>query len=224
MCRTSTTPWPEQPSAALLAGTLLLAACSGPVAGPEVTQQRDIGAFDAIDLRGAGDLDVHIGPAAPLRVTGTARALANLETRVRGNTLMIQQKGGWFWLPSSSDVEIHVTLPQLSSVILNGAGDVDIGNLAGGELALTLQGAGNLEAEGRVDTLRARINGAGNMDLSDLAAQDATVSVNGAGNLRINATASLAATVNGVGSIRYRGKPAKVDTTINGVGSIAPEQ
>ncbi len=223
MCRTSTTRWPEIRIAGLLAGALLLAACSGPGAGPEITQQRDVAAFHSIDLRGAGDLDVHVGPAASLRVTGTAGALERLETSVRDGVLVIEQRGGWLWLPSSSDVEIDATLPLLNSVAINGAGDVDIENLAGGELTLLIQGAGNLEAAGAVDSLTARINGAGNMNLSDLVARSATVTVNGAGNLGVHATASLKATVNGVGSIRYRGKPAAADTTINGIGTIAPE-
>ena len=66
------------------------------------------------------------------------------------------------------------------------------------------------------------MNGAGDMDLSRLESTDATVVVNGAGSMDVNATGTLVATVNGVGSIDYYGKPAGLTTTINGVGSISP--
>jgi hypothetical protein len=66
------------------------------------------------------------------------------------------------------------------------------------------------------------MDGAGSLDLSRLEAVSATVTVNGAGSIEVNATGSLVATVNGVGSINYYGKPSKVTTAINGVGSISP--
>jgi Putative auto-transporter adhesin, head GIN domain len=66
------------------------------------------------------------------------------------------------------------------------------------------------------------MNGAGKMDLSQLEAVSALVTANGAGSIDVNSTGSLDATVNGVGTINYYGKPAKVTTAINGVGSISP--
>lgn len=222
MCRTSITRLREVRFPALLAGILALAGCSGPDAGPRTTQQRGVEAFHSIDLRSTGSLKVQVGPAATLAITGTADDQKAITTRVQNGMLVIEQQGSRRWWPGGS-VDISLTMPQLHSVAINGAGNVDISGLAGGELTLVVQGAGNLAASGSVDTLTARVNGAGNMDLAGLIARDATVSVNGAGNVQVHATQGLDATVNGVGSIRYGGKPAGVKTAINGVGSISPE-
>jgi len=60
------------------------------------------------------------------------------------------------------------------------------------------------------------------MDFARVVTRDVTATANGAGNLDVSATGRLVATVNGVGSINYAGKPAQVETAINGVGSISP--
>lgn len=226
MYRTSTTRSPDRLRAPALAGlALALAACSsGGIGGPEVTQQRGVEAFHSIDLRGAASLDVRVGPASSVSVTGAESAVNRLATHVQNGMLVIEQQGSWFWLPASGDIDVEVTLPELNSLAVNGAGDVDVSGLAGNELTLVLQGAGNIEAQGRVETLTARINGAGNMDLAELLAADVTATVNGAGNMQVNAGRALTATLNGVGSIRYRGNPGEVNSSVNGVGSISPHQ
>jgi hypothetical protein len=45
--------------------------------------------------------------------------------------------------------------------------------------------------------------------------------VNGAGSITVQVTGSLSAAVNGVGSVRYAGTPAKLQTSINGVGDVS---
>jgi hypothetical protein len=90
----------------------------------------------------------------------------------------------------------------------------------GESLELSLQGAGNLTADGETDHLRVLINGAGNADLAALRARSARAVLNGAGNVTVHAVEELSATVNGVGSVRYVGSPPKLDTQINGVGDV----
>jgi hypothetical protein len=84
-------------------------------------------------------------------------------------------------------VKVRVTLPALKSLRVNGASRASLSGPTGGEMSLLVNGAASLEANGNVDRLTARLNGAGNMDLSRLTAVDAT--------------GSLDARVNGVGSI-----------------------
>jgi Putative auto-transporter adhesin, head GIN domain len=222
MCRTSITRWPENCArAALLVALTALAACSGEH-GQTLTEQRGVDAFHSVDLRGAADVSVTVGPATSVSLTAGAETLKGIETRVQNGVLIIDNEPGWRWFSRTGKLEVRIETPLLNALAVNGAGNVTITGVRGTALALALQGAGNLTAAGQTAALNARINGAGNMDLSQLVAGDASIAVNGAGSLAANVTGSLQATVNGVGSITYSGNPQKVEPQINGVGSIAP--
>lgn len=220
MCKTSITRWHKVALAAGMVANLALAGCSEADSGPVSAEDRPVGTFQSIELRGAAQMDVLVGPAPSLSITASPNSRAVFTSEVRGDTLMLEAHNR-FW-QRLGKVEVRVTLPQLRSLSVNGAGDVSVTGAGGEALNLSLNGAASLEANGKVGTLTANMNGAGSMDLSRLEAESATVSLNGAGSLEVNATGALDATVNGVGSINYYGKPAKVTTAINGVGSISP--
>jgi hypothetical protein len=215
MCRTSITRSLE--TIAILA---LLAGCSGGASGPQETQQREVGGFQRIELRGSADVTVTVGPAAALTATGDAGSLRDLRTEVRDGRLVIEQEHGWHWF--SSNLKLQVSTPALEGFAIRGAGDVSISGTKGAKLELSIDGAGDLHASGTIDALEAHIKGAGDMDLSQLQARDAKVSIRGAGDLQVRATGALDATISGAGSIRYAGNPQPVKTQINGAGSITP--
>jgi hypothetical protein len=104
---------------------------------------------------------------------------------------------------------------------MNGAGNVEVQDVRGAALELSLNGAGNLLAKGEIDALDVNINGAGNAELSGLRARRARAVLNGAGQLTVNAAEELHAVVNGVGSVRYVGSPPTLDSKINGVGKVS---
>jgi hypothetical protein len=199
---------------------LALSACSGGNTGPPVTEQRGVDAFHSIDLRGAGDAEITVGPAGSVTLVADAATLKSTSTEVRNGMLVIESRASWPWFGKSSRVEMRITLPTLNALAMNGAGNIGISGVHGQAVSIALQGAGNLVASGQTAALNARLNGAGNMDLSRLVAGDATIAVNGAGNLTTHVTGSLQAEVNGVGSISYAGKPRQVESNINGVGRI----
>lgn len=208
-------------AAGALALMLLVAGCSGPWnEGPVRTESRQVGEFQSIDLRGAANASLQIGPATSLSVTAGENTLHNLVTEVRSGTLVVEPTGkGWLFNPGK--VELKITVPALREAVISGAGNLDIADASGQSLQLSLQGAGNLTASGEVQELAVTINGAGNARLSALRAHKASVMLNGAGNITVQATEELSAVVNGVGSVRYIGEPRKLDTQVNGVGGVS---
>ena len=206
-------------AAIALAAALLLGACSRPAnEGPLRSESRSVGDFHSVNVRGAANASIQVGPAASLTISAGENTLQNLTTTVREGMLIVEQKKGW-WL-SHGNVELQITLPVLQEVVISGAGNADITDARGESLELSLQGAGNLVAKGEIGTLAVNINGAGNANLGGLRARAAKVVVNGTGNVSVHATEELDAVVNGVGSVRYIGTPPKLDTKVNGVGSI----
>jgi hypothetical protein len=210
---------PLRLSFSFLALAVLLPACARVEDGPSVTESRSVGEFSAIDLRGAGRLDVLVGQPHSVTVEAGADTLKDLETRVQGDRLVIDARDESFWLRSGS-YRVRVTVPRLDSLVVSGATDASIHGFAGGNTKIVVSGAGDLEASGTVDSLEAVTNGAANLNLGQLAATDARVVVNGAGNAKVQASGRLDATVNGVGNIEYLGSPSDLKTAINGIGSI----
>jgi hypothetical protein len=64
------------------------------------------------------------------------------------------------------------------------------------------------------------VTGAGHIKAADLLAHEAVVSIQGAGAVSVDADRSVDASIEGTGSIRYRGNPAHVTRSIAGIGSI----
>lgn len=207
----------------LLLATLgaMLAGCAGDP-GPARTESRTVGAFHAIELRGAAEMQVEVGKGPALSITAGERVLQATSIEVRDGVLvvLVRERGGWF--QRGKVAKLSVQAPTLDSVQISGAGDFVLRDVSGESLAILVQGAGRLEANGATTRLTARIDGAGSADLTRLVAADAQVAVNGAGSLDLNVTGTLTAEVNGVGKIRYAGNPAKVIPSVHGVGSISP--
>jgi len=231
----------SRPAAVLLASCILLSACERPDTESErisqhasereseresraesssITQSRAVEDFQSIEMRGAAELIVKVGPAASLNLDASDRTLKHVETRVSGNTLVIDLGKTRGWFSEHGSLKVTVTTPALKSLESNGAGDIKITGLNGGDQELRLAGAHNVEAEGRLDKLTVVLSGAGNVDYHKVIAVDAKVTVNGAGNVEVQATQSLRAEVNGVGAVRYSGDPAKVESELHGLGAI----
>jgi hypothetical protein len=191
-------------------------------AGPATTETRDVGDFDSIALRGSAQLRVRVGIPRSLKVEGSEAAVAALETAVHGDTLRIRtSRREWMMPGGTARLVIHVTLPTLKELRLEGGNDVRLVGLNGGVTTIDIEGAANLEAQGRVDELSVHMAGAGHADLRNLIARDASVSVDGVGAVYVNSTHSLDATMNGVGAILYSGTPREINTSMHGVGTIS---
>lgn len=214
----SITHWPKF---LLLAVGGALAGCTADN-GPVRSENRSVESFHAIELRGAAEMQVEVGKGPNLSITAGERVLQGTSTQIRDGVLviLIRERGGWFQRGPAA--KLNVQVPTLDSVQISGAGNFNLRDVSGDKLDIALQGAGQLQANGSIRQLNARIDGAGSVDLSKLVATEAQVSVNGAGKLELQVTGTLTAEVNGVGSVTYSGNPQKVVPSVNGVGSIKP--
>jgi hypothetical protein len=209
----------------LLLAALLLAGCAVETkegSGNEASETREVESFTALSLSGGFDVVVTVGGAQKLTVRGDDNLLEDVESNVDEGTLELSQ-------PDDVDLEpkagltVEITVPELESIELSGAGDVNVEDLSGGEFRVDVSGAGNVEATGEVDRVEADVSGAGALRLSELVAREASVDLSGAGDIHVHATESLTASLSGAGNIVYSGDPADVETDVSGVGQINPE-
>lgn len=208
---------------AVLSTLLGLAACDGEVdTGPRQTQTRDVEPFNAIDFEGTARLEIEVGSPESLTVEGRDSSLKRLKTHVENNILIIRgDRRDWISIGRSPRVTLHIAVPHLKALTLQGGNDVLLTGFNGGATKLTLEGATHLKAVGQLASLTVSLVGAGHADLKSLIADDAKITVDGVGSVLVHPKNSLDATMNGVGAILYTGNPREVNTHMNGLGTIA---
>ncbi len=162
----------------------------------------------------------------------------------------IEQKGDYLIISTTdksksitklfNSVTIKVYFKSIVSVSLSGVGNVKTKEkFTTSELKATLRGTGNMYLDvncsefigniygtgvlflnGGADTGIVRVEGVGGFDGYEFITKGMNVTVSGVGGAKVNATDNLIATLNGVGSIKYKGDPKTKDLNTNGIGHI----
>ncbi len=231
----------------LIMTSLLISACGLPFlniirgSGNVVNETREVSGFSEIDLNGFGQLIITQGETESLEIEAEDNVLEQLTSDVKGNVLILGVKDP-SWRKNiipTKPVIYRLSVINLSSITLNGAGDLDLASLETDAFELRINGAGNIEIDHlSADSLLVKINGsanieisgsagsqeinfdgAGNYDGSDLQTSDTTLEFNGLGNATVWATETLDITINGGGDLSYYGNPS-VTQDINGAGEI----
>ena len=183
--------------------------------GKIVTEDRSVSGFTSVEHRGAGDIDIVVGPATKVTLKTDDNIAKLVQTRVENGKLIIDSTEPI----SPTDYEITITVPSLKSFAIDGAGDASIKGIAGDSFQASIDGAGAINLSGSATNAVLSIDGAGNIEAFDLKADDVTASIDGAGNIEVSANETLNASLDGAGGIRYRGNPT-VTKKVSGVGSV----
>ena len=104
-------------------------------------EERDLEPFSQIELDGLMDVTIEVGEEQSVTITANKeRYLRDTTTRVSGGRLFIYTdiKSGFFTIFRDIDISIHITLPSLEEVALDGLGDIVIRNLDADEFRLEL--------------------------------------------------------------------------------------
>lgn len=102
---------------------------------------------------------------------------------------------------------------------LKGSGDMNI-HVSCTEFVGNMYGTGGLNVNGKTTEGLVRVEGVGGFDGVELECANMNVTVSGVGGAKVWATKSITATLNGVGSIRYKGNPKTTNLNTNGFGNI----
>jgi len=117
-------------------------------------------------------------------------------------------------------IKVTITAPVLPALDISGPANIEIQDLRQPEFNLSMAGAGNIEASGKVEKLAVEASGAGNIDLTDLEAVDAEIDIAGLGNADINASGKVKASIAGAGNVTLHRKPRELDSDIAGLGNV----
>jgi hypothetical protein len=210
---------------ALLAAALLalaVSACGVSIAedGHHVVRSRAVAPFQRIEVHGSTEVTVERGAGRALRVEGGVNRVHDLRTRVEGATLVVEEADSSGTIDLGGDpARVLVRTPRLEAVRIDGSGAIEARGLRGPSLDVSINGSGDVRADGRIGRLRSLIDGSGSLHLAALRTDRAAVTVSGSGAADLGASRRLDAQVAGSGDVSYAGDP-EVSEEVDGSGQV----
>ncbi|MYM21109.1 DUF2807 domain-containing protein [Duganella sp. FT135W] len=181
--------------------------------------KRTLPGFIAINAKGAFSMKVQVGDAQSVVVSGEDKFVSMLKTEVIDNELQVILPDKQFTSAKGAPT-VTITVPSLSRVKLEGAGETQLHNINTDRIDISYLGAGQLVADGKVKYLRLSAKGVGRVDTRKLQAERVDVQFEGVGNISVYASDLLNAVAKGIGGLTYYGHPKKVNKEVAGIGSI----
>jgi Putative auto-transporter adhesin, head GIN domain len=197
--------------------------------------------FDRLDLGSAFTINVRQATGFSVRVSGRPEDIKDLEARVSGGTLKVENKDrNWWQNRNRQEVKVEITMPSLRGAEFSGASTVVVSgfrnqnqldlDLSGASkltmaidadnLNLELSGASTARLSGRADQIKGEVSGASTVKAEELVSKTAQVEANGASTASFYVTTSMTAEASGASSIRYKGNASLTKQT-SGASSVS---
>ena len=175
-------------------------------------------------------------------VTTDENVWQSLKIAVEGDTVTVVGDENTKFAPSEFEIAIGVAPKKLElsggytvNYLLHDGTSADISsegaaniNLAADRMMTSLDihisGAGSAALEGNAERLGVSIEGAGSIKGYSMTVGDASITMSGAGSAEVNVTGVLDVSINGTGSLTYKGSPKEVNQSIEGLGSVQPAE
>jgi hypothetical protein len=183
--------------------------------GPIVSQTLDLSSFTGFDFQVGGDVTVVPGSTQQVVVRSQQNVIDILNRDVIngiweiGYTQCAEGIGGF---------SVDITVPELDSVALSGAGTVNA-QTETGAIDTILSGAGTVTLSGQVTSQHVTLEGSGTVEAFDLTTDETSVVLTGQGTVNVSASEQLNVDLPGAGAVFYKGDPA-LNVRITGVGSV----
>jgi len=228
----------------LLSSCSLLSSAGVKVITPSdtiISENREVSGYKAINFSTYGKLNIIQGDKESLNISGPDNLVPEISTSVSNGTLEIKNKENITVtsLSAKNMLTFTIVVKDLTSLLISGAGDVQVETLTTSTMDLTLSGAGKVQMNQlTTDNLKVNLDGAGGLDLSGSATQ-ATIEISGAGSVNASGlkiqnanitisglggstlwvTDQLTGTISGAGSVSYYGSP-QTSTNSSGLGQF----
>jgi len=183
-------------------------------------QVRTAPPFTSISVQGPISVTVDAGAPQSLTVRGSDKFVNGLVSEVVNGELRLRMQDKKF-STTNSDQRILISMPVLRAFSAEGAGEIKLNKIRGERFDVNYRGAASLNINGTVKNFTMRAEGVGEVDARSLIANNADVRFQGVGDVQVYAKDRLDAVVQGMGSLRYFGKPRTVNKSAAGLGSVS---
>ncbi|UCH28271.1 MAG: DUF2807 domain-containing protein [Myxococcales bacterium] len=183
--------------------------------GPVVSQTIDLSTLTGFDFQVGGEVIAVRGETQQVVVRGEQNVIDLLNRDVINGIWGI---GFTECVRDVSDFQVEITLPELDSVELSGAGTINAETQAS-SIDTVLSGAGTVTLSGETANQQVTLAGSGTIEAFDLTTEETTVVLTGQGTVNVTANERLNVDLPGAGAVFYKGDP-ELNVRITGVGSV----
>jgi hypothetical protein len=214
----------------LIAASLLSLAGSGAVYAQSASEDRPVGHFSKLTVRGGIDVYLSQSTEESLEIEVEGIDLDDVVTEVDGDELTLSRKGQrGFSFFGDGEIKAYVTFVQLTAISASGGSDIrgrtDIEadrlsvDASGGSdvdldvqaqsLEFRLSGGSDLNVSGRTQSVAIEASGGSDVLARSLEAEQASVKVSGGSDASIRASAAIAIDAHGGSDVSVYGNPAE---------------
>ncbi len=209
--------------------------------GDVTTEERVSSSFTSIESAMEMDVTIRSGTTSKVLITTDQNLLNYIETTITDGKLKISVDED-VCINFSEESEIEITVPEVSTVILSGSGnislydmevssdfkaqnvgsgDITIRNLTvPGTLYTELVGSGNIWVKGKAENGDYYLSGSGDIDAESFRVFNCSATISGSGNMHAYVYDYLEAIITGSGDLYYYGNTAEVLERVSGSGSV----
>jgi len=203
-------------------------------------EERTVNEFSSITLNCSADVvirDRMLSDKNKVVVKAAANILPLVTTSISGGNLKIDMKG---CVSGNTAIEVYVYVNEISKVKNDGSGTVKSDNVlksdrfdvaldGSGAIELKLRanrvnidhdGSGRIVLAGNANELEVNHDSSGESELSSMQAEEAEVNLDGSGTVSVFATNAMNLSLDGSGTIIYKGNPKELKTNKDGSGEI----
>jgi len=184
----------------LLAFALTAVGCGSTGSGDVVSETREVGLFDRIEVSSGIAVEITVDPTAPADVVSIYddNLQDKIITEVDGDTLVIEVRGNVI-APGSGRM-VKVDMPVLIGLFADGGATVD--------------------ATGTADHLELRAEGGAAVDFEDITVQTINVGLDGGSTATVNPLHEVTGRVTGGATLTLTNSPAARDLDVSGGGKV----
>ena len=206
--------------------------------GNVIKENRELSAFNAIDVGSAFHVFIKIGEPQSLLIETDDNLIPLIETKVKNGELTISTKKN---ITTPETMNVYITMAKLTKIELSGASkliaedilendkmEIDLSGASRIKAAikthlleLDLSGASNASLSGHSTNLNIDASGASNLKLSELEVAEANIDCSGASNIWLWVLTKLEGEASGASNIYYKGDPQQVNVETSGAASVS---
>lgn len=178
----------------------------------------DLKDFDKIEIAGVYTIDVQVGPEYSVMLSGEEEALERAKASVKAGVLRLDRtekrgKNRWkFGKHEDHGVTAVITLPALNAINVSGVVEGVVAGVDADAFRIDMSGVGDLEIDGKCETLDLKISGVGDLDAEKLECRMVDVAMSGVGDATVFASDEIDARISGMGDLDVYGSPEKQHT------------
>ena len=201
---------------------------------------RELDDFDAVTSNSSIDIELIWDSIPGANITGDDNLIDLVETRVVGNSLVIDYQDRADCINQNQRMVVEVHFNNLEQLTIDGSGDIfGRDTIFSKDLKVAIKGSGKVNVEAVTDYLLVDVDGSGDVsidgygleghvnidgsadvDLFDYEVEDLGVEIDGSGDVKATVSEELKVWMNGSGDVTYRGDADLIVEERDGSGEI----